>query len=213
MTFLNEIEINSRKHAAFLLGEKLMPYKNANACVVAIPEGGAPIGYWLSTLLNISFDVMPCQMITIPGKESKSIGSISVDDVCVHEIEGVPQSFIYHQIQLIRNTVESDYTFYESIKELTNFHNKTVIVVDDVLWNSDAMLASLRSIQRQNPTRIIVAVPFITDEAAFNIRKEVDDLFFLYKSRYAERIRKLGSAFPHVTREDVKKFLLQSITP
>jgi hypothetical protein len=41
----------------------------------------------------------------------------------------------------------------------------------------------------------------------------VDDLFFLYKSRYKDRIRKLDSDFSIVTREDVKKFLLKSITP
>ncbi len=149
-------------------------------------------------------------MITIPGKESRSIGSISVDDVCIHEIEGVPQSFIYHQIQLIRNRIENDYNFYESVKESSSFYKKTVIVTQDMVWNSDAILAALRSIRRQQPTGIVVAVPFISDEATFNIRKEVDDIVYLYKSRYADRIRQLGSAFSNITREDVKKYLTES---
>lgn len=215
MIFVNEIGIESRKDAAHLLSDKLMVYKNTDAVVVAIPFGGVPLGFWLAKRLNLTFNVMPCRMLRLPGKGFKTIGSISVDEVYINEetegMEDLPQSYAYHQIKILKNSVDKEFNIYSSIKPPETLQDRTVIVVDDVLIHSDAVMASLRSIRKQTPANIVMATSFISEEAAFTIADTVDDLIYLYKDRNVQRIRNVASCFSKVKQEDVRKFLLKSL--
>ncbi len=213
MTFENEVEISSRKHAAFLLSDKLMGYKNTDARVIAIPYGGVPIGFWLANQLNLNFLVMPCRMISLPGKVLKSLGSVSVDDVYVHDdMLDIPQNYLYHQIQRLKNNIDNEFSIYNAIQPKGDFTNKTVIIVDDVIVHSDAVMALLKGIQRHNPAKIILSVAFIADEALWNIAGEVDEVFFLFKDRNVQRVRNMASDFPEVKKEDVQSMLIKSVS-
>lgn len=209
--FEKEVDISSRKHAAFLLCEKLLAYKDSDAHVVAIPDGGVPVGYWLSRQLNLTLQILPCRMITIPGRTLKSLGSVSIGNISVHEeILDVPQAYLYHQIQRLKNNVETELNFYNALQTKSDFKNKVVIIVDDAVLHSDGVKALVRSIRLQRPEKLIVAAPFITDEASTAIAQEVDEVIYLFKDRSVERIRNMVSAFPKISREDVEKLLQPS---
>ena len=209
MKTLREVDVTSRKHAAFLLAEKLLIHKNTDTHVLAIPNGGAPVGFWLAKQLNLNFNLIPCRTITLPGKDLEIIGSISVDDVSIREdMEGIPQSFVYSQIQMKKQEVENESAFYNAIKPGRNLKGLTVILVDDVLLHCDAVIASLRSIRKQSPERVIVAIPFATENAATTIAKEADEFIYLYKDRYIQHARERAGLLPKITRDGVKKLLM-----
>jgi putative phosphoribosyl transferase len=213
MIFEHDVDISSRKHAALLLSDKLIRCKNTDAQVIAIPFGGVPIGFCLADHLNLDFYVMPCRMISRPGKVFKSIGSISVDDVYIHDdILDVPQNYLYHQIQTLKSNIANEFNVYNAIQPKGDFADKTVIIVDDVVVHSDAVMALLKGIQKQNPAKIIFSVAFIGEEALWNIAKEVDEVVFLYKDRNVQRICNMAAAFPKVKKEDVKSMLLESVS-
>lgn len=209
MKTLSEIDVNSRKHAAYLLAEQLIAYKNTDTRIVAIPNGGAPVGFWLAKQLNLNFNVIPCRTITLPGKDLETMGSISVGDVSIREdMEGIPQSFVYSQIQMIKNQVENEFAFYNGVKPGTSLKGLTVILVDDVLLHSDTMIASLRTIRKQMPEKIVVAIPFVTENAASIIAKEADEFIYLYKDRHIQHVRERVGLLPKITRDGVKKLLM-----
>ncbi len=211
MALMKEVTTRSREQAGHLLSRKLMAYKNTNAIVLAVSYGGAPVAFWLANLLNLMFDVMPCRKIIHPGNSSKTIGAITVDDVYMHEdIENIPQDYVFHQIEILRNSLKQERLFFDSLKPHSSLRDKVVILVDDVLINSDVMVASLRDIRKQSPLKIVAAIPFVIAEAASNVAKETDDLIYLQKEYGAQCVRDLHMSFPNVSREDVKNLLKES---
>ena len=211
MKTLSEIDVNSRKHAAYLLAEKLLAHKNTDTHIIAIPNGGVPVGFWLSKQLNLDLNVIPCRTITLPGKDLEAIGSISVGDISIREdMEGIPQSFVYHQIQMIKKQVENEFAFYNAIKPSESLKGLTVILVDDVLLHSDTLIALLRSIRKQKPEKIVVAIPFVTENAASIIAKEADEFIYLYKDRYVQHVRERVCMLSKITPDVVKNLLVNS---
>jgi len=209
MTILSDNDVTSREYAAHLLSEKLLAYRNTESHILAMPNGGVPIAFFLANLLNLDFNVIPCRSIELQGDMLMTLGAISVDDISLREdLELVPQSFINGQLQVIRKKVENEFNLYNAIKPATSLKGITVILVDDGMLDRHKVIACLRSIRKQKPAKIVAAIPFVTEREASIIAKEVDELVFLYKDRHAQRVRERLYAFPKVTQDAVKMFLL-----
>ena len=214
MTILSDIDVTTREYAAHLLSERLLAYKNTDSHILAIPNGGVPIGFFLAKRLNLDFNVIPCRSIQLQGDMLMTLGAISVDDISLREdLELIPQSFICGQLQVIKWKVENEFNVYNAIKPAKSLKGVIVILVDDGLLDSHKIIACLRSIRKQNPAGIVVATPFITEQDASIIAKEVDVLVFLYKDRHVQRVRERLRAFPKVSQETVKTLLSNSIKP
>lgn len=165
MTISQSFTIQNRKHAGLLLAEKLRRFKGPQTIVIGASHEGALIGYHLASVLHLPFDVIPCKKINHPADTNRSIGSISVNEVIIHEdAHDIPREYIYRQIVMNQNALKAQSAIYKSDQAQWGVNNKTVIIVSDVLTSADAVLASLRSIKKQKPEEIIVAVPAATPE-------------------------------------------------
>jgi len=208
MVIQNEAIFQNRKHAAFLLGERLMEYSNTDAIVVAVPGGGIHIGFHLAQLLHLPLEVVPCKKIKHPADNNKTIGAVSVDAVVIHDDDNsIPQDYIYHQIQLLQHVLRGQIKTYNKDHKEPSLKDKTVILADDLLMTGDTMLAALKTIRKQTPDKVIVVVPNVTPEATRSIAEEIDEIIYLtiepnnHGNLYAE--------FPEVEDEEVIKMLHQ----
>jgi putative phosphoribosyl transferase len=175
-----ETQLQDREQAGVLLSKKLAMYNNTDAVVVGIPHGGVCVAAAIANMLSLKLEVIPCRKIKHPGDNRKNIGSIGVDEVFIHDCPyTIPQDYIAHQIALLRSAIAFENKNYYGKAKPGSFRNKVVILVDDVLWSSDTIMACLRGIKKQSPLKIIVAVPVVDAEAARVIRAEADDLYFL----------------------------------
>ena len=203
--------IQDREHAGRLLGKKLHQYKNANAVVVGIPHGGVCVAASLATMLSLPLEVMPCRKIKHPADSRKNIGSVSADEAFIHDCPyGVPQDYIYHQILSLRNAIKEEDEYYHSNNSRVSLFNRTVILVDDVLQSSDTMIACLRSIRRQGPSKIILAVPVVRQKVLDTLRAEADELVCLRIEPYIISTKEYFSAFPKIDQEKVCNLLSRS---
>jgi putative phosphoribosyl transferase len=196
--------LQDRLQVAQLLAEKFLAYKNSNAVVVAVPRGGVPIGFALADLLNISFDIIPCKKIKHPAHGSKSIGSVSIDELVVNEgLRNIPQDYIYHQMILLQHTLRSKSMYYKGDRENISLTNRNVILVDDLIQSGDTIMACIKSIKSQYPTKIILTAAAATPEAMQMLSKEVDD----FVPMQVERSNNLHAIFPPVTDEEVRNII------
>jgi predicted phosphoribosyltransferase len=200
---------HERSHAAHFLVEKLFAYKNSNAVIIAIPRGGVPIGYHVAARLNLPLDVIPCKKMKHPANTNQSIGSVSVDEAIIHEnARNVPQDYIYHQIIMLQHSLKAKSKFYKNGVHSPSLRGKTVIVVDDLLKSGDSMLACLKSIKKQKPSKIVVAVPAATTEAAQRLKKEADECIFLFAEVRPGSVP--YEKYPTVHDEEVRSLLNKS---
>lgn len=194
----------NRKHAAHLLGERLMDFCNTDAIVMAVPGGGIHVGYYLANQLNLRLEAIPCKKIKHPADGSKTIGAVSTEAVVIHEEDhNIPQDYIYHQIQLLRHVIQGINTRYYCGHKQPSLKNKTVILVDDLIMTGDTMLACLRTIKKQEPARVIVVVPAVTPEATRAIANDMDEIVYLTIEPTTQSIASLYDDFPIVSEEEV----------
>ncbi len=212
MVIHNEAIFQNRKHAAFLLGERLMEYENTDAVVIAVPGGGIHIGAYLSTLLKLPLDVIPCKKIKHPADSNRTIGAVSIESVVIREEEGhnIPQDYIYHQIQLLKHVIQAQQKTYTAGRLQACLKNKIVILVDDMLKTGDTMLASLKSIRRHHPKKIVVAVPNVTPEATKAIAAEIDEIIYLTIEPNVHAVDLIYTDLPTVKEEEVIDLLCKA---
>ncbi len=202
------LKFKDRADAAQLLANKLKGYKDKTGVVViAILAGGVPIGYHLADLLNLPFDIIPCKKINHPSKIGKSIGSVTLNEVNIHDDMDIPGDYTHHQIRQIQNELKARYKLYMQDRKPLSLKGKTVILVDDRLKTGDTMLACLRSIKKQKPSKIIVAVPVTTLAASHQIIGEVDDFICVVKTFDFQHTDDFYENLPRVSEREVKKFL------
>ena len=210
MILHNDAIFQNRKHAAFLLGERLMDYENSDAIIVAVPGGGIHIGYHLAELLHLPLEVMPCKKLMHPADNNKTIGAVSLDAVVVHDDDNtIPQDYIYHQIQLLKHVIKGQSNRYNKGHIQPSLKGRTIILADDLLITGDTMLATLKTIRKQVPEKIIVAVPNVTPEATRSIAPEIDEIIYLTIEPNNPVTENLYAEFPEVSDEEVIELLQQ----
>ena len=210
MILHNDAIFQNRKHAAFLLGERLRDYENSDAIIVAVPGGGIHIGYHLAELLHLPLEVMPCKKLMHPADNNKTIGAVSLDAVVVHDDDNtIPQDYIYHQIQLLQHVIKGQSNRYNKGHIQPSFKDRTIILADDLLITGDTMLATLKTIRKQVPEKIIVAVPNVTPEATRSIAPEIDEIIYLTIEPNNPHTDNLYAEFPEVSDEEVMTLLQQ----
>jgi predicted phosphoribosyltransferase len=171
-----------RRDAGRLLGEMLIEYRRADAIVLALPSGGVPVGVEVAKALNAALDLLIVRKIQIPDNPEAGFGAISLDGTPIIN-EG-----LLAKLSLSKKTVEVQINkAMESIKQrnglfrkdrpYNSFQSKTVIIVDDGLASGYTMLAAIRFVKRDNPQKVIVAVPTSSARAIDFILAEVNELF------------------------------------
>lgn len=200
--------MQDREEAGYLLSKKLASFKNTNAIVVGIPHGGVCVASAIADSLSLPLEVMPCRKIKDPGDGSKNIGSVSQDDVFIHDCaRTIPQDYISHQIILLRNAISHENRKYYGDDQPASLRYRTVILVDDLLASSDTMMACLRGIKKHIPLKIIVAVPVVSAEAARIVGAEADDMQFLKMEASLASPDEYFADFPKVDDQKVKELL------
>ena len=195
-----------RQHAAYLLAERLLRYKNSDGIVVGVGPGGALVGNTLAKALNLPFELTVCRKITHPADPARTIGSISEDQVVMHDYNyDIPQDFLARHISRLQHEVKNDFKVFSPERPKASFEDKIVILSSDLIGTSDTIMAAIKSITSQKPSQVIVAVPIIDSRAATKIAKHVDDLIFLHMESRNLVGRDFYESFPRVEPEEVQK--------
>jgi putative phosphoribosyl transferase len=207
-------KLQDREQAGQQLSEKLITFRNTNAVVVGIPHGGVCVASAIARSLGLPLEVICCRKIKDPADKNKYIGSLSANDVMIHaNTRSIPQDYIYHQLILLRNSIQYENKLYYGDAAPPSFLYKTVILVDDVLQNSDAMIACLREIKKQKPLNVVVAVPVVSAEAVRVVRAIADDMVFLKIEPYIHSGKDYYVNFPKIGEAMVKELLITSRRP
>lgn len=169
----------NRFDAGKQLAEKLSAYKNETTIVLAIPNGGLPIGLQVALALGAELDVVISRKIPIPLRPEGGFGAVADDGTTilnhdlVRDLKLTP-SQINYQVAGVRNEIQKRSIFYRGTRPLSVVTGKTVIIVDDGLASGYTMMAAVESVRRRRPARIIVAVPVASEMAVRKVEKVAD---------------------------------------
>jgi putative phosphoribosyl transferase len=160
-----EVVYENRRDAGRKLAEKLEAYKEKPVVVLAIPNGGVPIGLEVAKSLNNSeFDVVISRKIPMPLSPEAGFGAIADDGTMILNEEsakriGLTMTQIDYEANKVRAEIKKRTMMYRGNRPLTRVIGKTVIIIDDGLASGITMKAAVASIRHRAPREVIVAVP------------------------------------------------------
>ena len=169
-----------RFHAGKILAEKLQKYViKGKIVLLAVPAGGAHVGYIIAKEFGISLDVIVVRKVQIPWNPEAGFGALSWDGETVLNERlirhlDLNEKMIDESISKTRKSLQERLRKYRGDKPMPDFLRKVVILVDDGLASGYTMLAAVRSIRKKEHESIIVAVPTASIGAIELLTSEVD---------------------------------------
>ena len=195
--------IRNRKDAAERLTERLLQYKGEDGIVLAIPRGGVPIGAYIAKELGFPVEVILSKKIGHPGNPEYAIGAVSMDSVETNENLAVSPEYIEKETKKIQEELKRRYQLFMGSHKPTALQNKLVILVDDGIATGHTLMSTILMIKKQNPKKLVVAVPVAPPSAIEEFEPKVDELICLMAPPGFYAVGQFYEDFQQVSDEEV----------
>jgi putative phosphoribosyl transferase len=170
-----------RAEAGCILAKKLTAYAGrSDVIVLGLPRGGVPVAYEVARVLGVPLDVFLVRKLGAPGQEELAMGAIASGGVVVINDEVVdalkiPPETVQAKVGHERQELARREAIYRSGRPALDVQGKTVILIDDGLATGSTMRAAVAALRRQEPARVIVAVPIGAASTRDELQAIADD--------------------------------------
>lgn len=198
----------NRQDAGQKLAAKLLDYRDKQPIVLGIPRGGVIVAAEVAKELNAPLDVIIPRKIGAPGNPELAVGAVAPDGTAIFDERALNmlglqitdlQEGVAQQISEIERRTKS----YRGNRKPLSLQGKAVIVVDDGIATGLTAKAALRSVRKQKPESLVLAVPVTTMEAAVQLQKETDKLVCLLVPEVFYAVGQFYRDFSQTTDEEV----------
>lgn len=199
---------SDRKDAGRRLAEKLLKFRGENLLVLGIPRGGVIVAAEVAEALDAPLDVIIPRKIGAPFNQELAVGAVAPDGTVLYDETmmrylGLDESLLKRQISRELEEVRRRLKLYRGEQEPLDLEGRTAILVDDGIATGFTVQAALRSLRRQKPARLVLAVPVAPWEAVVRLKPEVDELIFLLNPEVFYAVGQFYKDFRQTTDEEV----------
>ncbi len=176
-----QVLFNDRYDAGRQLAQKLTEYQGQPVLVLAIPNGGIPVGLEVAQALNAGLDVVIVRKLPLPLNPEAGFGAVADDGSVILNEElveraGLNSEQINAQVAKVRIDIRQRSLLYRKDKPLALAMGKIVIIVDDGLASGFTMKAAVESVRRRQPKEVIIAVPVASGIAMEQVKPVADKI-------------------------------------
>jgi predicted phosphoribosyltransferase len=173
------LRFKDRTHAGRALAGMLRGPAVRECTVLAVPNGGIPVGIEIANSLRAPLGVEIVRKLQIPQNSEAGFGAMTssggliLNQILVKALRLGPE-----QVRKIKAA-----TMHEIERRKALFGapdraigGRTVILTDDGLASGFTMVAAARSVRRQGPKKVIVAVPTAPESSIARVEKVADQV-------------------------------------
>ncbi|MDY0194703.1 MAG: phosphoribosyltransferase [Sulfurovaceae bacterium] len=202
--------LKNRKDAGQKLAIALQKYKIDDALVLAIPRGGAELGYEIAKAFGYDLSLIICRKLPYPYNPESGFGAIAedgsifidqraasnLDDQEIEQIIADQSEEIQRRIMTLRNG-----------KPLPSLKGRTVILVDDGIAMGSTMHVAVALCKKQEAEKIIIAVPVAGASAIAKFSPIVDEMVVLESPYNFHAVAQVYEDWYDVSDEEVLEIL------
>jgi putative phosphoribosyl transferase len=210
MIYKDRIEAGRR------LAERLGDYADReDVLVLALPRGGVPVAFEVARALRAPLDIFLVRKLGVPGHEELAMGAIATGGVRVLNEDVVqylqiPGEVIDAVAADEQRELERRESVYRDNRPQLNVRGKTVILVDDGLATGSTMRAAAAALRKQQPERIVVAVPVSAAQTCDEYRMGVDEIICAMTPEPFHGVGLWYEDFSQTTDEEVRDLLARA---
>ena len=189
-----QIKFKDRVAAGEMLATLLGKYKKEEKddtstifTVIGIPRGGVVVADTVAKKLSIrDFDIVIPRKLRAPNNSENAIGAIMQDgsvylENTLLESMNVSNQYLEMEISEQKKEIHRRMGLYrpETTKEY-KIKDRTVVLVDDGAATGATIIAAAGWIRKQNPKRLIIAIPVAPSQLKMALRQQADVLEIIY---------------------------------
>ena len=190
-----------------MLADRLEKYRGQKGVVLAIPRGGVPVAAPIAKRLGMPLEVTLSKKIGHPKNPEFAIGSVSLDSVTVDQRAEVPQEYVEAEVERIRQSLRSKYQLFMGDREHVDLKDRVVIIVDDGIATGKTLAATVELVKKQQPRKVVIAVPVAPFSAIDHFRGMVDEVECLLIPRFFQAVGQFYEEFTQTSDEEVIRLL------
>jgi erythromycin esterase-like protein/predicted phosphoribosyltransferase len=205
-----------RRDAGQALARLLDAYRGrADTVVLALPQGGVPVGYEIATALGAPLDVCLVRKLGAPGKEELAMGALAsggvlaLNEDVLRWLDIAPdqvQRLVEDEGQRLLRRAWA----YREGRPALEVERNTVILVDDGLATGTSMRAAIEALRNSHPARLVVAVPAVAESTYRELTTRVDEVVCASTPSPFLAVGPSYWDFAQVTDEEVRQLLRAS---
>lgn len=204
----------NREDTGSLLAEKLIKFSNnKDAVIVAIPRGGVPVGYVVAKKLNLPLEIVLSKKIGYPSQKEYAIGAVTLKSRILSDAAiNVSKIYIEEETERIREILKQRHKWYYDNKVPLKLKDLIVIIVDDGVATGNTLISSIKLIQQEQPSKIVVALPVAPPSALKRIEElpSVDEIICLLAPKDFRAVGQFYRDFNQVKDEVVIQLLKEA---
>lgn len=196
-----------RIQAGKLLAQRLKKFKNQSGVVLAVPRGGVPLGYVVAHELKLPLELLLAKKLGHPSNEEYAIGAVSLTDRYVSSREKVSPEYLEQETERVRGRLREMQQKFIGKHNPESLERKIVIVIDDGIATGLTLLSTIRMLRRQDPEKIVIAVPVSSREAFKKLSEQADEVVCLLVPDDFYGVGAFYEHFDQVSDDEVLFFL------
>lgn len=198
------------------LASRLTRYADRDDVIVlALPRGGALVGFEIAHALHAPLDVFLVRKLGVPGHPELAMGAIAsggvrvvsralVDELGIAD-ETIEQVAGREAIELQRRE-----HLYRGDRPPPLLENRIVILVDDGLATGSTMEAAIAAVRQLRPARIIAAAPVGARESCGRLEAMADEVVCAEMPEFFHAVGEWYATFDQTTDDEVVDLLSAS---
>ena len=208
-----------RREAGRALGarltEELQPRNEDHVVVLGLPRGGVVVAAEVARALEAPLDVLVVGKIGLPRQPELAMGAVAaVGDA----VETVRSEAVLSRVDVDPETFEAvrqreltelrrREAAYRAGRPVVQVTGREVVLVDDGLATGATMRAAIAALRRQEPARLIVAVPVGSPATCEELSPAVDGLVCLWAPASFRAVGQGYADFSPTTDDEVRTAL------
>jgi len=202
-----------RSDAGKRLGNAMARFKGrSDLLILALPRGGVPVAYEVAKNLDAPLDVFIVRKLGVPGHEELAMGAVASGGLRVLNQDvitklGIPTEQIERVCIKEEREIARRSAVYRGGKQTVEIKGKYIILVDDGLATGSTMLAAIRTLRRQDPKGIAVAVPVSPHSACAKVSTESNEVICLHTPEPFVGVGMWYEDFSQTTDDEVRDLL------
>lgn len=216
-----QIKFKDRVAAGEILAASLGKYKkeeeegtNTSITIIGIPRGGILVADALAKKLAIrDFDIVIPRKLRAPNNSENAIGAI-MQDGSVYLENGpvksmnVSNQYLEMEISEQKKEIHRRMGLYRPDRDKEyKIRDKIVFLVDDGAATGATVIAAARWIRKQNPKRLIIALPVAPSQVKMKLSEEADVLEIIYVPSNFTSVEQFYHNFDAISDQQIIKLV------
>ncbi|HUC20718.1 MAG TPA: phosphoribosyltransferase family protein [Candidatus Polarisedimenticolaceae bacterium] len=204
------MEFKDRVEAGRKLAKALVPYKEENPVVYALPRGGVVTAGEVADFFEAPLALVFPRKISHPASPEYAIGAVTeTGDPVWNQLEKsfTAKDWREQQVSLARTEAKQRRLKYQGDQPSLAIADKTALLIDDGIATGLTMIAAIQELRQYHPKQIMVAVPVAPREISHELMRYADQVIVLFTPDYFTAIGAYYQNFDQVSDEEVRQLV------